>query len=124
MKTNFKKIAVAGLLAASVTAACKKEPSTNQNQESLSYKVRDMVQVNNEEGKPRPLKTLPQINDEPLALSDQALSGGQVTFKNTNGPDQLLKVVDNTDGKLTLAQNYPAADGLASGTVYYVLSRN
>jgi hypothetical protein len=126
MKTNFKKIAVMALLSVSVTAACKKEQTANQNPApaSVSYKVTDRLQVNNEDGKPRPFNTLPVINDEVVAFGSEALSRGQVTLKNTSGAYLLLNVADNTGGTLTLAQNYAAAGGFASGTVYYALKSN
>jgi hypothetical protein len=124
MKTNFKKITVMGLLSASLIAGCKKEQSTNQNPAPVRYQVTDRLQVNNEDGRPRPFNTLPVINDETVAFGSEALSGGQVTLKNTSGGDLLLKVVANSGEKLTLAQNYAAADGFASGTVYYALKNN
>jgi hypothetical protein len=126
MKTNFKKITVMGLLSAGLIAGCTKEQSTNQNPASpaVSYQIIDRMQVNNEDGKPRPINTLPVINDEAVAFGSEALSRGQVTLKNTSGADLLLNVVANTGEKLTLAQNYAAADGFASGTVYYALKNN
>jgi hypothetical protein len=126
MKTNFKKITVMALLSASLFAGCKKEQSTNQNSAPapVSYQVTDRLQVNNEDGKPRPLNTLPVINDEAVALGGEALSSGQVALKNTSGGNLLLKVVANTGENLTLAQTYAAADGFASGTVYYALKNN
>jgi hypothetical protein len=126
MKTNFKKITVVALLSASLIAGCKKEQSANQNPASppVRYQVTDRMQVNNEDGKPRPFNTLPAINDEAVTFGSEASSGGQVTLKNTSGRDLLLKVEANTGEKLTLAQNYPAADGFASGTVYYALKNN
>ena len=115
-----------GLLSASLIAGCKKEQSTNQSPASapVRYQVTDRLQVNNEDGKPRPFNTLPVINDEAVALGSDALSREQVTLKNTSGGDLLLDVVANTGEKLTLAQNYAAADGFASGTVYYALKNN
>ena len=76
MKTNFKKITAMGLLSASVIAGCKKEQSTNQDPASapVRYQVTDRLQVNNEDGKPRPFNTLPVINDEAVALGSDALS--------------------------------------------------
>jgi hypothetical protein len=126
MKTNFKKITVMGLVSASLIAGCKKEQSTNQNPASspVRYQVMDRMQVNNEDGKPRPFNTLPVINDEAVAFGSEALSSGQVTLKNTSSGDLLLNVIANTGEKLTLAQNYAAADGFASGTVYYALKNN
>ena len=115
-----------GLLSASVIAGCKKEQSTNQDPASapVRYQVTDRLQVNNEDGKPRPFNTLPVINDEAVAFGLEAISRGQVTLKNTSGGDLLLNVVANAGEKLTLAQNYAAADGFASGTVYYALKNN
>ena len=115
-----------GLLSASLIAGCKKEQSTNQNsaQAPVRYQVTDRLQVNNEDGKPRPFNTLPVINDETVAFGSEALSSGQVALKNTSRGDLLLKVVANTGENLTLAQNYAAADGFASGTVYYALKNN
>ena len=115
-----------GLLSAGLVAGCKKEQSINQNPAPppVRYQVTDRMQVNNEDGKPRPFNTLPVINDEAVAFGSEVLSGGQVTLKNTSGADLLLKVVANTGEKLTLAQNYAAADGFASGTVYYALKNN
>ncbi len=125
MKTNFKKIAVVGLLSASLIAGCKKEQSTDKNSPPPArYQVTDRMQVNNEDSKPRPFNTLPVINDDAVAFDGEALSRGQVTLKNTGGGDLLLKVEANTGEKLTLAQNYAAADGFASGTVYYALKNN
>lgn len=113
-----------GLLSVSLFDGCKKEQSTSQNPAPVRYQVTDRMQVNNEDGMPRPLNTLPAINDEAVAFGNEALSSGQVALKNTSGGDLLLKVVANADGKLTLAQNYVAADGFASGTVYYALKNN
>jgi hypothetical protein len=115
-----------GLLSAGVIAGCKKEQSANQNPAPLAvrYQVTDRMQVNNEDGKPRPLNTLPVINDEAVAFGSDALSRGQVTLKNTSGGNLFLKVEANTGEKLTLAQNYAAANGFASGTVYYALKNN
>lgn len=115
-----------GLLSASLIAGCKKEQSTNQNPAAppVRYQVTDRLQVNNEDGKPRSFNTLPVINDEAVAFGSEALSSGQVTLKNTSSGDLLLNVVANTGEKLTLAQNYAAADGFASGTVYYALKNN
>ena len=126
MKTNFKKITVMGLLSASLIAGCKKEQSTNQSPASapVRYQVTDRLQVNNEDGKPRPFNTLPVINDDAVALGGEALSSGQVTLKNNNGADLLLKVEANNGEKLTLAQNYAATNGFASGTVYYALKND
>jgi hypothetical protein len=124
MKTNFKRTTVMGLLSASLIAGCKKEQSTNQNSAPVRYQVADRIQVNNEDGKPRPFNTLPVINDEALAFGGEALSSGQVALKNTSRGDLLLNVVANTGENLTLAQNYAAADGFASGTVYYALKNN
>ena len=126
MKTNFKKITVMGLLSASLIAGCKKEQSTNQSPASapVRYQVTDRLQVNNEDGKPRSFNTLPVINDEAVAFGLEAISRGQVTLKNTSGGDLLLNVVANAGEELTLAQNYAAADGFASGTVYYALKNN
>jgi hypothetical protein len=126
MKTNFKKIAVMGLLSAGLITGCKKEQSANQNPASppVRYQVADRMQVNNEDGKPRPFNTLPVINDEAVAFDGETLSLGQVTLKNTSGADLLLKVEANTGEKLTLAQNYAAANDFASGTVYYALKNN
>ena len=114
------------LLSACLIAGCKKEQSTNQNPASapVRYQVMDRMQINNEDGKPRPLNTLPVIRDEAVAFGLEALSSGQVALKNTGGADLLLKVVANTGKELTLAQNYAAADGFASGTVYYALKNN
>ena len=115
-----------GLLSACAIAGCKKEQSTNQDPASapVRYQVTDRLQVNNEDGKPRPFNTLPVINDESVAFGSEALSRGELTLKNTSGRDLLLKVVANTGEKLTLAQDYAAADGFASGTVYYALKNN
>jgi len=126
MKTNFKKITVMGLLSASLIAGCKKEQSANQNPASplVRYQVTERLQVNNEDGKPRPFNTLPVVNDEAVAVDNGAFSRGQVTLKNTSGGDLLLKVVANTGEKLTLAQNYAAENGFAGGTVYYALKNN
>ncbi len=126
MKTNFKKISVAALLLASSIAGCKKEQSINQNstQAPVRYQLTDRMQINNEDGKPRPMNTLPMINDEAVAFGSEALSSGRVPLKNSSGDDLLLKVVANTGEKLTLAQNYAAADGFASGIVYYALKNN
>ena len=124
MKTNFKKIAVMALLSASVVAGCKKEQSTDQNPGSLSYRVMDRMQVNNDDGRPRPLNTLPVINGDAIAFNRDALSSGQVTLKNNSSANLLLNVVTGTGEKLMLAQNYAAADGFASGTVYYALKNN
>ena len=126
MKTNFKKITVMGLLSASLIAGCKKEQSTNQDPlpPPVRYQVTDRMQVNNEDGKPRPFNTLPVINDDAVALGGEALSSGQVTLKNNNGADLLLKVEANNGEKLTLAQNYAATNGFASGTVYYALKND
>ena len=112
------------LLSASVFAGCKKEKSTNQNPALVRYRVADRLQVNNEDGKPRPLNTLPVINDEALAFGSEDLSSGQVALKNTRSGDLQLKVVANTGQNLTLAQTYAAANGFASGTVYYALKNN
>ena len=124
MKTNFKKIIVMALLSGGIIAGCKKEQNAKQNPALLSYKVTDRLQVNNEDGAPRPLNTLPVINDEAVTFGSEALSSGQVSLKNTGGTNQLLNVAANTGGNLTLAQTYPAADGFASGTVYYALKNN
>ena len=64
------------------------------------------------------------INDDAVAFGSEALSRPQVTLKNTVGGDLLLNVVAYTGEKLTLAQNYAATDGFASGTVYYALKSN
>jgi len=124
MKTNFKKSIVMALLSAGVIAGCKKEHSTNQNPAPLSYQVTDRLQVNNEDGKPRPMNSLPVINDEVVAFGTETLSSGQVALKNSDGKSLLLNVIANTGGNLTLAQAYPAAGGFASGTVYYALKNN
>lgn len=115
-----------GLLLAGIIAGCKKEQSANQNPNlaPVRYQVTDRMQVNNEDGTPRPFNTLPVINDETVAFGSEAISRGQVTLKNTGGADLLLKVEANTGEKLTLAQNYAAADGFASGTVYYALKND
>ena len=117
---------VIALLSASLFASCKKEQSTNQNSvpAPVSYRVTDQLLVNNEDGKPRPLNTLPVINDETVAFGSEALSNGQLALKNTCGGDLLLKVVANTGDNLTLAQTYAAGDGFASGAVYYALKNN
>ena len=113
-----------GLLSACLIAGCKKEQSAYQNQTPpVNYQVTDRMQINNEDGKPRPFNTLPVI-DEAVAFGSEALSSGQVTLKNTSSGDLLLNVIANTGEKLTLAQNYAAADGFASGTVYYALKNN
>ncbi len=72
-----------GLLSASLIAGCKKEQSANRNPAPppVRYQVTDRMQVNNEDGKPRPLNTLPVINDEAVAFGSDALSRGQVTLK-------------------------------------------
>ena len=111
------------LLSASLVAGCKKEQSTNQNSAPVSYQVTDRLQVNNEDGKPRPLNTLPAVNDEAVAFGSEALSSGQVALK-TSGGNLLLKVAANNGGNLTLAQTYAAAAGFAGGTVYYALKNN
>jgi len=101
-----------GFLSASVIAGCKKEQSTNQDPASapVRYQVTDRLQVNNEDGKPRPFNTLPVINDEAVALGSDALSREQVTLKNTSGGDLLLDVVANTDKKLTINGKKQSAD--------------
>jgi len=115
-----------GLLSATLIAGCKKEQGVNQNQASVPvrYQVMDRLQVNNQDGKPRPFNTLPGFNSEVAAFSDEAISSGQVTLKNTNGGDLLLKVAANTGEKLTLVQNYATEDGYASGALYYALKKN
>lgn len=129
MKKPIKKFTVVAVaVAISSLAACKKDQISGSDQSpaslSINYKVTGMMQVNNEDGKPRAINTLPVINDETVALNNNALSAQQLTLKNIDGKNLLLTVVDDAAGKLTLAQTYPAAEGQASGTIYYSLSSN
>jgi hypothetical protein len=129
MKTHLKKFTVVAVaIAISFLAACKKDQSSGFGQTPVSrlvnYNVTDRMQVNNEDGKPRTINTLPVINDETVAINNGAVNAGQVTLKNVGGDNLLLNVVNNGGGKLTLVQTYPATDGQASGTIYYALNKN
>lgn len=129
MKTLLKKITVvAAAVAVSFLAACQKDQSPNASQKQaptlVNYTVADRMQVNNEDGKPRAIGSLPAIDQETVALSDRQINGQPITLKNTAGANLLLDVVGNSGGKLTLAQTYAATNGMASGTIYYTLNKN
>jgi hypothetical protein len=151
MKTNYlsriKKcfvIAMAGTLG--LLASCKKDQSSglNENRVALAgnWKFTDMMQVNNQDGKPQAANDLSTMNYSSIQLGSQGMfiapdaktgnemtgnwdvNGDQLNLKNANGTSLLLNVVETKDGNLTLAQAYPAAGSLASGTIYYTLSKN
>lgn len=151
MKTNYlnqPKKGVAVLLAVALgLTACKKDqsslPNAGETQSALAgtWKLSDMMQVNNPDGQPQNSNGLAAINYTSIQLSSQggfvgidAPSRNEVTgnwdvdsklltLKKANGGVSSLNVVDIKDHSLTLAQYYPATGGKASGTIYYTLNK-
>ena len=123
MKTHFRNFTVLAIAAGmSFLVACKKE---QDHASSLTdYKVTDRTLVNNEDGRPRTVSTLPVLSGRTVALDNENLNAGQVTVKNAAGKNLLLTITGNKDGELTLTQTYTATEGQASGTVYYTLIKN
>lgn len=151
MKTNYlnqTKKSVAIILALALgLAACKKdqssEPIANENQSAFvgTWKLTDMMQVNNPDGQPRNGDGLAAMNYTSIQLNSQgrfigvdAQSGNEVngawdanseqlTLKKADGEVFLLNIVAAKDNSLTLAQNYAASAGKASGTISYTLNK-
>lgn len=124
MKTHFKKLSVIAVaIAISFMTACKKDQDHASS--VTHYKVTDMTLINNQDGRPRAAGILPVLTaDETVALHNEALNTGQITIKNAVGENLMLTIAGNKDGKLNLEQSYAAANGQASGTIYYTLVKN
>ncbi len=151
MKTTYlnqtkKSVAILLALVLGLTA-CKKDRSSESNaKEGQSafigtWKLTDMMQVNNPDGQPRNGNGLAAMNYTSIQFNSQgrfvgldAQSGNEVngnwdanskqlTLKKTDGEVLSLNIIAAKGNSLTLEENYAATGGKASGVISYVLSK-